>query len=991
MSLKLRDLIRQVRACKTAAEERAVIAKESAMIRTAIREEQEHYRHRNVAKLLFMHMLGYPTHFGQLECMKLVASPHFPEKRIGYLGMMLLLSEQQEVLMLATNSLKNDLNSSNKFIAGLALATIGNLATPDMSRDLAPEVDKHLSNSNPYLRKKACLAMARCLRKCPDMVEDFVERVVGLLNDRSHGVLITVVQLMTQVLVIDREYILEEGGGQYDGEEDAYYESPTRTAFLKLVPSLVKLLRNLLSMGYSPDHDVGGISDPFLQVQILTLLRLLGANDVKASEEMNDVLAQVATNTETSKNAGNAILYECVQTIMAVESDDGLRVLAVNILGRFLLNRDNNIRYVALNTLAKCIADGAHAGRSGDGGGENGEDANTAASALQRHRTTVVDCLKDPDISIRQRALELIYHLVNQENVEALTAELLNYLVLCPRDHRGDICSRVLKVVDKFSPEDRWRVDTLITMLTIAGRECESSVQSATTIYISQSSEDLRAYAVHKLLKAIRDDDGSQQGLLNVGIWSIGEYGDLLLKPYSYSPPSSGGNLSEVAELSAMAPESAPVTVSFMALEPTSVVEIVEEVMNRHTCPLEVKQRALTCFTKLRERFENSADAATLEKIQNLVKKYEGSSSLELQLRSCEYGALINAIKGVSVKGGDGDDIFGANQGSESVSETVKTAAKEALARMPVVDIKLIQRKRAERADALMEGDAMDPFDAGSSDDAAPAPSSSGGGDLLDLNDIFGGGGPAAPVATQNGNALKAPSAKIEATPNNDVDLLADIFSAPAAPAPAPVATPAVGGFDIFGGGQPAAPAPAIQNNMFATQPVAVNPAPSLGSSLVDPFAAPTPSQQPLQPSAPAAIPSSPAAVGGPTPSSVTVQGFSHQGLTVEFESSKPDTWNKQNSLLVAKFINTTDAPLYGLHLQVAVPKYVTMEMKPPTSTTVPVTGGSSTKQVTQTISVTNTMLGTKNLMLKLKASFTSKGTKVEHLATCSGFPAGQY
>ena len=58
MSLRLRDLIRQVRACKTAAEERAVIAKESAMIRTAIREEQAHYRHRNVAKLLFMHMLG---------------------------------------------------------------------------------------------------------------------------------------------------------------------------------------------------------------------------------------------------------------------------------------------------------------------------------------------------------------------------------------------------------------------------------------------------------------------------------------------------------------------------------------------------------------------------------------------------------------------------------------------------------------------------------------------------------------------------------------------------------------------------------------------------------------------------------------------------------------------------------------------------------------------------------------------------------------------
>jgi AP-1 complex subunit gamma-1 len=35
------------------------------------------------------------------------------------------------------------------------------------------------------------------------------------------------------------------------------------------------------------------------------------------------------------------------------------------------------------------------------------------AAAVQRHRSTIVDCLKDPDVSIRQRAFDLIYQLVS--------------------------------------------------------------------------------------------------------------------------------------------------------------------------------------------------------------------------------------------------------------------------------------------------------------------------------------------------------------------------------------------------------------------------------------------------------------------------------------------------------------------------------------------------------------------------------------------------
>ena len=79
MSIRLRELIRNVRSCKTQADERACIHKECASIRTAFKDENNELRHRNVAKLLFIHMLGYPTHWGQMECLKLIAGSKFLE------------------------------------------------------------------------------------------------------------------------------------------------------------------------------------------------------------------------------------------------------------------------------------------------------------------------------------------------------------------------------------------------------------------------------------------------------------------------------------------------------------------------------------------------------------------------------------------------------------------------------------------------------------------------------------------------------------------------------------------------------------------------------------------------------------------------------------------------------------------------------------------------------------------------------------------------
>lgn len=103
---KLKDFIKAIRSCKTAADERATISKESAAIRTSFKEDHSDTRYNNVAKLLYIHLLGYPSHYGQIEALKLVASPKFADKRLGYLAIMLLLDESQETLTLVTNCLK---------------------------------------------------------------------------------------------------------------------------------------------------------------------------------------------------------------------------------------------------------------------------------------------------------------------------------------------------------------------------------------------------------------------------------------------------------------------------------------------------------------------------------------------------------------------------------------------------------------------------------------------------------------------------------------------------------------------------------------------------------------------------------------------------------------------------------------------------------------------------------------------------------------------
>lgn len=206
-------------------------------------------------------------------------------------------------------------------MVALALSAISEVANADMIREVAPDIAKRLQDSNSYIRKKAGLAAVRALKKNNELVDEFHPKLEKFLEDRHHGSLIAALVLAEEITKIKPEI-----GKKY---------------VRKALPYLIKRLKELTN-GYSPEYIISGVCDPFLQVSILHLFGVCGKGDESFSDDVAEALAHVATSLSSQKNAGNAVLYECVKTIMSIQSSPSLKATGVNILGKLLSFKDSN-------------------------------------------------------------------------------------------------------------------------------------------------------------------------------------------------------------------------------------------------------------------------------------------------------------------------------------------------------------------------------------------------------------------------------------------------------------------------------------------------------------------------------------------------------------------------------------------------------------------------------------------------------------------------
>ncbi|KAJ1967848.1 clathrin associated protein complex large subunit [Dispira parvispora] len=938
---RLRDLIRAVRCCKTAADERSVIQRESAYIRTSFKEDDSmDVRYTNVGKMLYIHLLGYPAHFGQLECLKLVASSRYSDKRLGYLGIMLLLDENQQILTLVTNSLKNDMNSANMYVVGLALCTLGNIASVEVATDLVDEVERLMESPNTYIRKKAALCALRIVRKVPDLRDSFVEKAKQHLVDKNPGVLLSGIALASELCLTCDEAMAE---------------------YRMLVPKLVKQLKGLLTAGYSPEYDVSGVSNPFLQVSILRLLRILGQDDPSTSEVMNDILTQVATNTDSSKNVGMSILYETAVTVLDIQSDSSLRVLAINILGKFLANRDNNIRYVALATLTRAIA--------------------TEGTAVQRHRNTILECLHDVDISIRRRALHLAFALIQPANVRIMVRELLSFLEVADSEFKPGMTSNICAAAERFAPNRRWQIDTVIRVFQLAGNYVkEENLYNFLALVANQA--ELHAMVVHKLFALVQKDQ-TQLVLVQAAVWTIGEFGDLLWTSVpSFASPGNdeangaGSGLSEEAQQ--------PTT-------PDAVVDLLANLLRLPYTSAVTREMTLTALVKLSDRLQSaqgstgkktsgnsgsgtaldldildslsttSSAGATadkrqgptssgdcLQRIRSILGEYTDNVTVELQQRAVEYSSLFKPqfdgsraaiLERMPVPEyhpeatvASGDLLLG-EAGTAGRSGQAGVAMKSQRSKAAVQSDADLLMDLVEVGSSGAEGLGSASM-AGPSSSAQPsgsgAPAGSGTVDLL--ADLFGDTSVSSPSVTPAQN-LTSPQPAQSTTAAGD--LLGLLGSGERDVQPSSTSSP-LG--DLLGGG-------GSGGNVIGSL------SPSLGASST-------------------------------TDLETAYEAYNKQGLRITLTPSK-DTQKAQTVRIQVAFTNqTSDVTLNDLLLLVAVPKSQVLHMDPPSATRL-----SPGETASQFISVHNPTQAQVRLRLKVVFSNEETGVRVDDIVQFSGFP----
>lgn len=460
--------------------------------------------------------------------MVLVRSAKYSEKHVGYTALSLLLRGDDPMMNTVINTIRKDLTtpstsekkSSAPSDAGqsLALCSIANIIGLELIQALHTEVQQTLvaKSSTPNIKKKAALCLLRLVRTSPKVVvgRDFAPQIAQLLQDRHLGVLTSAMSLLYGL------------ASQIPDD----YES--------LIPYVVHILGMLvLKKACAREYLYYRTPSPWLQIKLLKFLQLYptslvphgGGENVDGEEkeaanggaahiaQLTSIVSKVLTETDVSdsinkSNADHAVLFEAVNLIVSWGSSGPaqLREGAMKLLGKFISVREPNIRYLGLLTMAKLA------------------QLEGSAESIKKHQATVLVSLKDADISVRRRALDLLFVMCDTDNAERIVDELVAHLVLADVAIREEMVLKIAILAEKYATDLRWYVDTILKLISISGDHVSDAIwHRVVQIVTNHPQGDLQAYTAATLLVAA-SPRRCHETAVRVAAYVLGEFGFLI-------------------------------------------------------------------------------------------------------------------------------------------------------------------------------------------------------------------------------------------------------------------------------------------------------------------------------------------------------------------------------------------------------------------------------------------------------------------------------
>ncbi|CAA7027715.1 unnamed protein product [Microthlaspi erraticum] len=564
--------ISDIRNCQNKEAERLRVDKELGNIRTCFKNEKvltPYKKKKYVWKMLYIHMLGYDVDFGHMEAVSLISAPKFPEKQVGYIVTSCLLNENHDFLRLAINTVRNDIIGRNETFQCLALTLVGNIGGRDFAESLAPDVQKLLISSScrPLVRKKAALCLLRLFRKNPDAInaDGWADRMAQLLDERDLGVLTSSTSLLVALVSNNHE------------------------AYSSCLPKCVNILERLARNQDVPqEYTYYGIPSPWLQVKAMRALQYFPTiEDPNTRKSLFEVLQRILMGTDVVKNvnknnASHAVLFEALSLVMHLDAEKEMMSQCVALLGKFISVREPNIRYLGLENMTRMLM------------------VTDVQDIIKKHQSQIITSLKDPDISIRRRALDLLYGMCDVSNAKDIVEELLQYLSTAEFSMREELSLKAAILAEKFAPDLSWYVDVILQLIDKAGDFVSDDIWFRVVQFVT-NNEDLQPYAASKAREYI-DKIAIHETMVKVSAYILGEFGHLLARQPGCS----------ASELFSILHEKLP-TVS------TPTIPIL-----------------LSTYAKLLMHTQ-PPDPELQKKIFAVFKKYESCIDVEIQQRAVEY------------------------------------------------------------------------------------------------------------------------------------------------------------------------------------------------------------------------------------------------------------------------------------------------------------------------------------------------------------------